>query len=65
MGSEQRLLAIPTGPHTADVVASPGAEKKLRAYESTKYFVTRYASGRKEFIAYEDDSDDESNRPVM
>jgi len=65
VGSEQRLLAIPTGPHTADAVASPGAEKKLRAYESTKYFVTRYASGRKEFIAYEDDSDDESNRPVM
>ncbi|RMZ72296.1 hypothetical protein GMOD_00007312 [Pyrenophora seminiperda CCB06] len=60
-----RLLAIPTGPHINDVVASPGAEKKLRAYESTKYFVTRYASGRKEFIAYEDDSDDESNRPVM
>jgi len=65
VGSEQRLLAIPTGPHVTDVVASPGAEKKLRAYESTKYFVTRYSSGRKEFIAYEDDSDDESNRPVM
>ncbi|KAE8835325.1 hypothetical protein HRS9122_07595 [Pyrenophora teres f. teres] len=65
VGSEQRLLAIPTGPHITDLVASPGAEKKLRAYESTKYFVTRYTSGRKEFIAYDDDSDDESNRPVM
>ncbi|KAA8614575.1 hypothetical protein PtrSN002B_000147 [Pyrenophora tritici-repentis] len=57
------LACIAEGIHLG--IQHPGAEKKLRAYESTKYFVTRYASGRKEFIAYEDDSDDESNRPVM
>ena len=64
-GAEKRLLAIPTGPQVADAVSSPGAEKKLKAYEATRYFVTQGKSGRREFIAYEDDSDDEVNRPVM
>jgi hypothetical protein len=64
-GAEKRLLAIPTGPQQADLVSSPGAEKKMRAYETTRYFVTKSPSGRREFIAYEDDSDDEANRPVM
>jgi hypothetical protein len=64
-GAEKRLLAIPTGPQEADSVFSPGADKKLRAYESTRYFVTQASSGRREFIAYDDDSDDEANRPVM
>ncbi|KAI4692042.1 uncharacterized protein J4E84_003010 [Alternaria hordeiaustralica] len=64
-GAERRLLAIPTGPQEADSVFSPGAEKKLRAYETTRYFVTQASSGRREFIAYDDDSDDEANRPVM
>ncbi|CAI9627321.1 hypothetical protein GT037_004343 [Alternaria burnsii] len=64
-GAEKRLLAIPTGPQQADLVCSPGAEKKLRAYETTRYFVTQASSGRREFIAYDDDSDDEANRPVM
>ena len=64
-GAEKRLLAIPTGPQQADLVCSTGAEKKLRAYETTRYFVTQASSGRREFIAYDDDSDDEANRPVM
>ena len=64
-GAERRLLAIPTGPQETDSVFSPGAEKKLRAYETTRYFVTQASSGRREFIAYDDDSDDEANRPVM
>lgn len=64
-GAEKRLLAIPTDPQVADAVCSPGAEKKLKAYEATRYFVTQGKSGRREFIAYEDDSDDEVNRPVM
>jgi hypothetical protein len=64
LGGEKLLLAIPTAPNT-NSICSPGAEKKLRAYETTRYFVTQTPSGRREFIAYDDDSDDESNRPVM
>jgi hypothetical protein len=64
LGSEKLLLAVPTGPNQ-NSVCSPGAEKKLRAYETTRYFVTQTPGGRREFIAYDDDSDDESNRPVM
>ncbi|USP82612.1 hypothetical protein yc1106_09886 [Curvularia clavata] len=67
-GSEQRLLAIPNAhsyPQDA-MCCSPGAEKKLRAYEEapTRYFASS-RGGRREFIAYDDDSDDEANRPVM
>ena len=64
LGGEKLLLAVPTGLNT-NPICSPGAEKKLRAYETTRYFVTQTPSGRREFIAYDDDSDDESNRPVM
>jgi hypothetical protein len=66
-GAEKRLLAIPTDVQQASSLFSPGAEKKLRAYETTRYFVTQASSGRREFIAYDDDddSDDEANRPVM
>lgn len=64
-GGERRLLAIPATDISADVMFSPGAEKKLRAYEATRYFVTQASSGRREFIAYDDEDDDEANRPVM
>lgn len=64
-GGERRLLAIPPTSASAESVFSPGAEKKLRAYESTRYFVTQTPSGRREFIAYDDEDDDEANRPVM
>ncbi|EUC38800.1 hypothetical protein COCCADRAFT_527 [Bipolaris zeicola 26-R-13] len=67
-GAEKRLLAIPSHPYdsAANAMASPGAEKKLRAYyETPRYFVAKGRSGRTEFIAYDDDSDDEINRPVL
>ena len=63
-GGEKLLLAVPTGSNVSSI-CSPGAEKKLRAYETTQYFVTQTPSGKREFIAYDDYSDDESNRPVM
>lgn len=68
VGAEKRLLAIPSTPYhnAADAMASPGAEKKLRAYyEAPRYFVAQGGNGRREFIAYDDDSDDEINRPVL
>ncbi|EMD89906.1 hypothetical protein COCC4DRAFT_185369 [Bipolaris maydis ATCC 48331] len=67
-GAEKRLLAIPSAPYdySADAMASPGAEKKIRAYnEAPRYFVAQGRNGRREFIAYDDDSDDEINRPVL
>lgn len=64
-GAERLLLAIPTQVSEKDDVLSPGADKKLRAYESTRYFVVKSSSGRREFIAYDSDDDDEANRPVM
>ncbi|KAJ4374277.1 hypothetical protein N0V83_003018 [Neocucurbitaria cava] len=64
-GAEKRLLAIPTSGTQSDQLFSPGADKKLRAYASTRYFVTQSSSGKREFIAYEEDDDDEANRPVM
>ncbi|KAF2857005.1 hypothetical protein T440DRAFT_524971 [Plenodomus tracheiphilus IPT5] len=64
-GGEKRLLAIPPTNASLDVVASPGAEKKSRAYQSMRFFVTQASSGRREFIAYDDEDDDEANRPVM
>ncbi|KAF1838591.1 hypothetical protein BDW02DRAFT_627104 [Decorospora gaudefroyi] len=66
-GAEKLLLAVPPMGSSTNPIASPGVDKKLRAYryEATRYFVTQGASGRREFIAYEEDSDDESNRPVM
>ncbi|EUC48099.1 hypothetical protein COCMIDRAFT_88445 [Bipolaris oryzae ATCC 44560] len=67
-GAEKRLLAIPPTPYdnSLDAMSSPGAEKKLRAYyEAPRYFVAQGKSGRREFIAYDDDSDDEINRPVL
>ncbi|KAH7402729.1 hypothetical protein BKA66DRAFT_7528 [Pyrenochaeta sp. MPI-SDFR-AT-0127] len=65
LGAEKRLLAIPASSIHVDAVSSPGAEKKLKAYESVRYFVTQSSSGRREFIAYEEEDDDEANRPVM
>lgn len=64
-GGERLLLAIPTKDEYMDSIFSPGVEKKKRAYESTRYFVKESPSGRREFIAYEDEDDDEANRPVM
>ncbi|KAF1947313.1 hypothetical protein EJ02DRAFT_139939 [Clathrospora elynae] len=63
-GAEQRLLAIPPA-YLNDSIFSPGAEKKIRAYESTRYFLKQSPSGHREFIAYEDEDDDEADRPVM
>ncbi|KAF1841581.1 uncharacterized protein K460DRAFT_369591 [Cucurbitaria berberidis CBS 394.84] len=65
LGTERHLLAIPTPNPVTDAVFSPGAEKKLRAYDSTRYFITQSSSGKREFIAYEEDDDDEAYRPVM
>jgi hypothetical protein len=65
-GAEKRLLAIPESySYNQDAMFSPGADKKMRAYETTRYFVSQGKSGRREFIAYDDDSDDEVNRPVL
>ncbi|KAJ8109142.1 hypothetical protein OPT61_g7677 [Boeremia exigua] len=64
-GAERLLLAIPAQVCEKDDVFSPGAEKKIRAYEATRYFVVKSSSGRREFIAYDSDDDDEVNRPVM
>ena len=63
-GSERLLCAFPAAGPELDCV-SPGAEKKTKAYESTKYFVVKAPCGRREFIAYDSEDDDESNRPVM
>lgn len=64
-GGERLLLAIPAaGGEKADVF-SPGADKKMRAYEATRYFVVKSSSGRREFVAYDSEDDDEANRPVM
>lgn len=64
LGAEKRLLAIPASSLHVDAVSSPGAEKKLKAYESARFFVTQSSSGKREFTAYDED-DDEANRPVM
>lgn len=64
-GAERLLLAIPTPVIEKDDVFSPGADKKIRAYEATRYFVVKKSSGRREFIAYDSEDDDEANRPVM
>lgn len=64
-GAERLLLAIPSQASEKEDVRSPGADKKTRAYEATRYFVVKSSSGRREFIAYDSDDDDESNRPVM
>lgn len=63
-GAERLLLAIPTQGNVVDLL-SPGAEKKMKAYESARYFVVKSSSGRREFIAYDSEDDDEANRPVM
>jgi hypothetical protein len=63
-GSERLLCAFPAAGSDLECV-SPGADKKTRAYESTKYFVVKAPCGRREFIAYDSEDDDESNRPVM
>jgi hypothetical protein len=60
-GTEKLLLALPT----IDVEASPrspGMEKKMRAYEASP---AQTPGAKREFNAYEDDSDDEMHRPVM
>jgi hypothetical protein len=64
-GNERLLLAIPLQINEKDELFSPGAEKKTRAYEATRYFVVKSPSGRREFIAYDSEDDDEANRPVM
>ncbi|KAF1934187.1 uncharacterized protein M421DRAFT_415234, partial [Didymella exigua CBS 183.55] len=63
-GAERLLLAIPTHVNEKAEVFSPGADKKMKAYESARYFVVKGSSGRKEFIAYDSEDDDEANRPV-
>ncbi|KAH6620126.1 hypothetical protein C7974DRAFT_226736 [Boeremia exigua] len=64
-GAERLLLAIPAQMGGNDDIFSPGAEKKLRAYEAPRYFVVKSSSGRREFVAYDSEDDDEANRPVM
>jgi hypothetical protein len=64
-GAERLLLAIPAQASEKDDVFSPGADKKIRAYEATRYFVVKGSSGTREFIAYDSEDDDEVNRPVM
>jgi hypothetical protein len=64
-GGERLLLAVPATGLNEDDMFSPGAEKKTRAYEATRYFVVKSSSGRREFIAYDSEDDDEANRPVM
>lgn len=64
-GAERLLLAIPAQVTENEDVFSPGVEKKLKAYEATRYFVVKSSSGRREFIAYDSEDDDEANRPVM
>lgn len=64
-GAERLLLAIPAQVNAKDDMFSPGADKKTKAYEATRYFVVKSASGRREFIAYDSEDDDEANRPVM
>ncbi|KAJ4362226.1 hypothetical protein N0V95_001470 [Ascochyta clinopodiicola] len=64
-GAERLLLAIPAQACAKEDLFSPGADKKLKAYEATRYFVVKSSSGRREFIAYDSEDDDEANRPVM
>ncbi|KAJ4413186.1 hypothetical protein N0V91_000160 [Didymella pomorum] len=64
-GAERLLLAIPAQVSEKESVFSPGADKKMKAYEATRYFVVKGSSGRREFIAYDSEDDDEANRPVM
>ncbi|KAI8938008.1 hypothetical protein NX059_005681 [Plenodomus lindquistii] len=64
-GGEKRLLAIPPLSTSTDMIASSDAEKKARAYATVRFFVTQASNGRREFIAYDDEDDDEANRPVM
>ncbi|KAH9868710.1 hypothetical protein J1614_007782 [Plenodomus biglobosus] len=66
-GPEKPLLAIPPSSTTAataplDMLASPGADKKTRAYEHMRFFGGQGRAGRREFVAYEDG---EEGRPVM
>jgi hypothetical protein len=63
-GSERLLCAFPAAGPELDCL-SPGAEKKTKAYQSAKYFIVKAPCGRREFIAYDSEDDDESNRPVM
>ncbi|KAF3039121.1 hypothetical protein E8E11_007398 [Didymella keratinophila] len=64
-GAERLLLAIPAQVSEKENLFSPGADKKMKAYEATRYFVVKSSSGRREFIAYDSEDDDEANRPVM
>jgi hypothetical protein len=63
-GEEKTLLAVPLT-NSGDFMYSPGVQKKLRAYETAKYFVSEGSNGKREFVAYESEDDDEVNRPVM
>lgn len=64
-GSEKTLLAIPPTDPSLDFLASPGSEKKSRAYETMRFHVQQSSAGPRQFIAYDDEDDDEANRPVM
>ena len=63
-GAERLLLAIPAQVSGKDAIFSPGVDKKVRAYEATRYF-GKSSGGKREFIAYDSEDDDEANRPVM
>lgn len=64
-GAERLLLAVPAQVSKNEHLFSPGADKKMKAYEATRYFVVKSSSGRREFIAYDSEDDDEASRPVM
>lgn len=60
-GAERLLCAFPQN-EDANLMFSPGLEKKTQAYLN---FVAKPPSEKCEFIAYDDEDDDEANRPVM
>lgn len=64
-GGEKRLLAIPPSNTDPECIFSPGADKKLRAYESPRYVPVHWTMVKREFTAYDEEDDDEMNRPVM
>ncbi|OAL56634.1 hypothetical protein IQ07DRAFT_13318 [Pyrenochaeta sp. DS3sAY3a] len=64
-GGEKRLLAIPPSNADPESIFSPGADKKLRAYESARYVPVHWTMVKREFSAYDEEDDDEMNRPVM
>ncbi|PSN70157.1 hypothetical protein BS50DRAFT_632078 [Corynespora cassiicola Philippines] len=61
IGAEQRLRAV----MSPESIFSPGAEKKLRAYSSPDWMPRTLSEKGRQFDAYEEEDDDEMNRPVM